>query len=273
MKKLLYYLLLLNSIVYAQIIDQEIPLSRIVDETSGLAQFEGLFWTHNDSGNEAVLYGLSANGEIVKKIPVAGAKNRDWEDIAFDGSHCYLADTGNNFGIRKKLNIHILPYPYRTGDSLGTIELSYQAQKNFIPKIKTPFDAEALVCIGESLLLFSKNNKTLTTELYVFPKKPGSYRLEKIGSLAVGALITGADYEPKSRLLAMSAYSPDKEPFLITIPNFDLRPNRQYEIRKYPLALKKAQIEGIYIENPKSIWLSSERVKKIPARLLHIQLD
>ena len=54
-------------------------------EISGLAvsrKTPGLLWAINDSGNSPMLYGLSTKGVLLKTYEVAGATNRDWEDLA-----------------------------------------------------------------------------------------------------------------------------------------------------------------------------------------------
>lgn len=89
-----------------------------LDELSGLAASHvhpGIFWGHDDGGNEAVLYAIRADGRRVASLAVAGATNVDWEDIAsFDsGGHHYLliADTGDNGGLRKQLALYVIEEP------------------------------------------------------------------------------------------------------------------------------------------------------------------
>ena len=60
-------------------------LPKMVEETSGLIFFDDLLWTHNDSGGEAVLYGMdTANGQIVRRLIFPEIKNSDWEDVALN---------------------------------------------------------------------------------------------------------------------------------------------------------------------------------------------
>jgi hypothetical protein len=74
-----------------------------VKESSGMAPASGdstLFWTHNDSGNEARLYAVDSTGRVRGRVRVRGATNTDWEAIASgpcpEGRCLYIADVGDN---------------------------------------------------------------------------------------------------------------------------------------------------------------------------------
>jgi len=56
-----------------------------IDESSGLAasrRLDGVFWTHNDSGDDPRLYAFNRQGEHLATVTVRGAIARDWEDMA-----------------------------------------------------------------------------------------------------------------------------------------------------------------------------------------------
>ncbi len=87
----------------AQLTDKNLP------EVSGLASSAsnpGLLWTHNDSGNPAIVYLVDEHLKVRLSCRLKGAKNRDWEDIAVgpgpeEGkSYLYVADIGDNSGHR-----------------------------------------------------------------------------------------------------------------------------------------------------------------------------
>lgn len=76
-----------------------------IDEASGIAvskQNPGKIWVEQDSGNPPELNAIDTNGNFVKKIPITGVTNRDWEDIALapgpeaGKNYIYLAETGDN---------------------------------------------------------------------------------------------------------------------------------------------------------------------------------
>lgn len=88
------------------------------EETSGLAvshRTPGLFWTHNDSGGEPVLFALNADGSRRGQIRVEGVTNYDWEEMAsfeLDGQAWLLAaDIGDNFARRPGCVLHLIAEP------------------------------------------------------------------------------------------------------------------------------------------------------------------
>jgi hypothetical protein len=89
-----------------------------VTESSGLAPSRirpGLFWTHNDAGNPAVLYAFSDKGEDLGAYPVQAASSTDWEDLASFtlGGKPYLliADVGDNLVQRKSYTLYLVAEP------------------------------------------------------------------------------------------------------------------------------------------------------------------
>ena len=90
MKKIILLLILFSlQKVSSQKIKKDYPLSKIIEETSGLEIIDDLFITHNDSGGEASLYYLSKKGKILYKRKIESATNRDWEDITKDKKYTW----------------------------------------------------------------------------------------------------------------------------------------------------------------------------------------
>ena len=56
------------------------------------------------------------------------------------------------------------------------------------------------------MILFSKNRKDLTSEVYIIPKEIGTYKLEEVNSISTDCLITGADYDNDLKMLALVGY-------------------------------------------------------------------
>ena len=81
-KLLLSFSLLSN----AQIQLDSILLPQKINETSGLEYYNDYLITHNDSGNAPRLYAINSEGELVLESTIHGTVNRDWEDLASDGS-------------------------------------------------------------------------------------------------------------------------------------------------------------------------------------------
>lgn len=232
-----------------------IELSKKIDETSGLASIENNFLTLNDSGGKPVLYSFNAKGDLLETHKIDGAINRDWEDIAQDSTHFYIADTGNNFATREDLTVYIVTKDFKLKDS---IRISYASQTKFKKKKKNKYDAETLIAYGDSLLIFSKNRKSQKTQLYAFPKGRGEFSLEKLHTFDVNALITGGDYDSNSKRLVLTAYLPDYTQYIFKAENFQLDQLEDIVLERYQLPLKPAQIEAVKILDNGSVWITSE---------------
>jgi hypothetical protein len=79
-----------------------------LEEASGLAASavnEGMFWTHNDSGNPAELFLVDKKLNTRLVCVFQGVENRDWEDIAVgpgpeEGkSYIYIGEIGDNLAV------------------------------------------------------------------------------------------------------------------------------------------------------------------------------
>ena len=98
---------------------------RDVPEASGLAvsrRHAGVLWTHNDSGNETVLFAVDAMGHARGRVRVP-SRTRDWEDLSagpcpsVDGAQgesrdcLYIADIGDNDAARRNVQVLRVPEP------------------------------------------------------------------------------------------------------------------------------------------------------------------
>ena len=250
-----FLLVTLNACTTNKLPEGAIELSKKIDETSGLASFENNFLTLNDSGGKPALYSFNAKGDLLETHKIDGAINRDWEDIAQDSTHFYIADTGNNFATREDLTVYIVTKDFKLKDS---IKISYASQTKFKKKKKNKYDAETLIAYGDSLLIFSKNRKSQKTQLYAFPKVGGEFSLEKLHTFDVNALITGGDYDSNSKRLVLTAYLPDYTQYIFKAENFQLDQLEDIVLERYQLPLKPAQIEAVKILDNGSVWITSE---------------
>src|SRR5688500_19864027 len=76
-------------------------IPRSIAETSGLViGQQGILWTHNDSGNDPVLYGFDRSLNLVASVNLTGTTFDDWEDLTAGScttGHClFAADIGDN---------------------------------------------------------------------------------------------------------------------------------------------------------------------------------
>jgi len=183
-------------------------------ESSGLIFWEGLLWTHNDSGGDAAIYGIdTVTGTIVRKVFLKGVKNFDWEDITQDAAYIYIGDFGNNDGARKTLFVYKIAKGGITNDKdvvfvpAQQIAFSYADQESFKKnRYAHNFDCEAFFAFEKHLYLFTKNWDDQKTRLYKLPKRLGRYYLNPEESFECGGLITGADISRSGERVALIGY-------------------------------------------------------------------
>ena len=129
-----------------------------ISESSGLVasrQYPGVLWTHNDGGNQPVLYAITQAGKSLGSYTIIGSAINDWESIAADsGGNLYLADIGDNNGKRKRVAVHRLrePNPGSSGSALieQTWRLEYPGSS---------MDAESFFVAGGNGYILSKERK------------------------------------------------------------------------------------------------------------------
>lgn len=89
-----------------------------LSEVSGLAasiRHPGILWMHDDGGNPPRLFAIDRDGDRVATFRVEGVPKTDWEDVAdfrLGGRDwLMLADTGDNGGLRRTLQLHVIEEP------------------------------------------------------------------------------------------------------------------------------------------------------------------
>ena len=187
-------------------------LSADADETSGLLRLGNELWTHNDSGDDALLYQVDlSDGDIIRTVEVVNAENVDWEDITHDDNYIYIGDIGNNDGSRTDLKIYrVARSDLAVNDEVSAEEITfyYSDQTSFEPNYhNTNFDCEALVHYQNNLYLFTKNWLDFKTNCYVLPKTIGSHEAVYQSSFDVSCLVSGATLVPSSGTLALIGYT------------------------------------------------------------------
>lgn len=277
MKKFLPILfLVLGWSLQAQIqADSIISLKSPLTESSGLLLLNGTFITHNDSGNDPVLYEIDTlTGLPSRTVYISNASNIDWEDLAVDDSHLYIGDFGNNQGTRQDLRIYkVALADYWASDTVtaDTINFSYADQTSFTPMpFQTNFDAEALISRGDSLYVFTKQWGTVGSRAYKIPKTPGTYSVHVYAALNISSgLVTGADYledyAPGINLLAVTinlASNPKIAFFLDGGGTFG--EGGMYDFFTYVFG--SIQVEGICVTND-NLYITSEIFAGQPAML------
>lgn len=201
-------------------------------EVSGIARDPrrpDLFWMHNDSGNEPVLFAVDSLGRLLATAGVTGATDRDIEDLTIGrcGSEwcVYLGDIGDNRGRRASVFVHRVPLP-RLADvpgADGTMtrlpELAATGSWEFVFP-DGPRDAEGLLVDVErgELGIVSKGREGAIVlygaRLADLERESGGVRvLARIGRLPLPIgdfftqMVTGADLSPDRSWLALRTYA------------------------------------------------------------------
>ena len=155
----------------------------------------------------------------------------------------------------------------------GKISIRYQSQTTFSREPKNEYDAEALAVVGDHLVLFSKNRKTLKSEIYSFPKVAGDYVLTPKAVIDSDALITAADYYNDKDLIALTGYNFQGDQFFYTIRNFVKNGYDKIKLERYLIPIKPAQIEAVKIIDEDEFWISSESEDNGKPRLFCFKLN
>ncbi len=210
-----------------------------LDESSGLAasrRHPGVFWSHNDSGGDSVLFAFDDAGAHKGRVHIGQALAEDWEDLAMDGSGAiWVHDGGNNNNRRRNLTVYRVPEPETLhGVTLAdrAVRFRFPDQKAFPEPGRMNFDSEAIFWDGDRLFLLSKHRSDTRTKLYRFPagiqddptwdakamlvpgKKPDPVVLELLGDFEIGGnpknhggKVSAADLSRDGRRLAVLSYN------------------------------------------------------------------
>ena len=249
-----------------------------VDETSGLINFNDRLITHNDGGDSPNLYEINiSTGDVIRTVTVTNAINIDMEDIAQDENYIYLCDVGNNSNNRKDQTIYKISktdYLAKENVTAEIITISYNEQTDFTKTNQsTNFDAEAVISVGSSLFLFTKNWGNLNTSVYKIPKVEGNYKLTKLDEYSINGLITGADYNINTNTIILTGYSNFK-PFVVKLTNFSQNNPLDGKVEKKSINVSgSAQIEGISANPDNSYFISAEGSLGLPPVLYKMKLS
>lgn len=236
-----------------------------IQETSGLNILKGKLYTFNDSGNTTELFEINKdNGEIVR-IFKTNVINTDWEALTNDGENFYIGDFGNNAGERKDLTLYKVPFDEVNSNSeralKGTsIPFFYPEQTDFTPKrLKTDFDAEAMIYLNGKIHLFTKEWASKSTTHYTLdPTISEKQEAEKTESFTTNFVVTDAAYF--DRKLYLVGYTKKTEVFLNIFNETESGIFFKEDPKRYYLgsALSIGQIEGVAADDS-GIYISGEK--------------
>ena len=198
---------------YAPVFKANLPSD--LREISGITRSSGRWWGHADSGANPEFFNLNPeNGQILQKITLQNAHNRDWEDVAADSAHLWLGDFGNNSNNRQDLGLYRVPLAkIGTSNSEAVQEndwhfvpFAYADQTDFSaqPEDSSVYDCEAAILFLGKIHLFTKSRKTYRTAHYVVNEATG--KAEKLEEFDTDGLITGASLSPDGKVVALLGY-------------------------------------------------------------------
>ncbi len=252
-------------------------------ENSGLQFTDGKLWTFEDSGNSPELYRIdTATGAILQTVLIENYKNIDWEDIAADNEFIYIGDFGNNNGTRTNLKILRIKKSdigtnFDVTISSEAILFEYADQTDFSSNSNTNFDCEAMVSIGDSLYLFTKNRGDAKTRVYALPKVVNqTFALQPLVTINVEGMITAADYDSASKTIVLLGYGGfDINPFLYEINGVQPHPFSSTSEKRTLISnnILGWQTEGLAFIDSGNIFISNEYTTFVPASLYRLSLD
>jgi hypothetical protein len=188
-----------------------VPLS-FPGEVSGMADSysrPGYIWMLEDGGRPASLITVSINGEQGPTLPVTGAENQDWEDMAIGNGpeagkkYLYIADVGDN-----SLK-HALYYIYRVEEpAAGLLQTAPADKFSFVYEDGQQHDADAiLVDLGtNNIVIITKDIPSRLFEL-VYPYSNTSTNTALSRGQLKQSLVTGAAASPDGQEILLRTYS------------------------------------------------------------------
>lgn len=198
------------------------PGSREVSGIVPSRQWPGVFWVHNDSGDETRIYPVGRDGKLFKSargvdkpgVLVGGVINSDWEAIALDASgRVIIGDVGNNSNGRRDLALHYVVEPEPTAGFSGLLKsvfVRYPEQKTW-PAAKDDFnyDCEGIFTKGDTVYFVTKRRSDSLTRLYRLdaPKLGEVNVLTAVADFDVRGRATGADASPDGKRLVVLTYT------------------------------------------------------------------
>ncbi|MEJ7770001.1 MAG: hypothetical protein WKF89_19430, partial [Chitinophagaceae bacterium] len=183
-----------------------------VDEASGIADSwvnPGFLWVEQDSGNPPELTLIGYDGKFRKKIPVWGALNRDWEDMALARGplagvrYIYLADVGDNNLQYENYYIYRFPEPEVSVDTV----FSWDKITFRYPDGSHNAEAVFVDDVSRDIFIITKNDAKARLFKLSYPQRLDAPNMASlVGELEFGQAVSAA-MSPDSREVIVKTYS------------------------------------------------------------------
>ena len=199
-----------------------------IGESSGLAasrRSPGLLWTHNDSGDEPLVFCLDLQARRCGQWRVGGAEAFDWEGMAAGPGpragepYLYLGDIGDNIDQRSEIVVYRIPEPAASGAPVAIgapPATTAPAEALRLRYPDGPRNAEALLVhpgTGD-VYVVSKDAESAAVYKAAAPLEPSRPKtLVRVGSIGLGTgtpalgTVTGGDISPDGSRVALSTYA------------------------------------------------------------------
>jgi len=191
-----------------------------ITELSGIVSSRrenGVWWVNNDSGDSARLFAVGNNGRSLGEFHLAGATATDWEDIGIGRgpkagvSYLYAADIGDNAEARPSVQVYRVAEPAvdpaktasapKTLNGVAALTLTYP---------DGPHNAEAFFVDPKTGRLYIVSKELGAAGVYRAPAAlaaGSTTKLQRVGTVNVGPLVTAADITPLGDAIALRTYT------------------------------------------------------------------
>ena len=189
-----------------------------INEASGIVmsrQNPNVFWTHNDSGDEARLYAFDLQGSHLGVYNIDGIDNRDWEDIAVgpgpndNETYIYIGDIGDNSAQHDLKFIYRIPEPSVDSNQAAVDTSITGAETITFQYPDGNRDAETLMVdpLTKDLYIVSKRENQVRVYLAPYPQSTTqTIILEQVATLNL-TLTVGGDISPSGLEILIKTYS------------------------------------------------------------------
>ena len=258
--------------------------------TSALLYWNGGLWTSNDHGSLALHRLDTLTGETLQTVG-CDTSFSDMEEVAQDSDYFYFGDFGNNHEqLRNDLRILRLRKSNLTQglcqfDTIAFTYSGYDPSGEGAGRLpSTDYDCEAMVAVGDSLYLFTKQWTSQQTTCFALPKEPGAYTALPRFSIDVEGMVTGACHfltstsDGTKQVLALCGYSLLLSPFVYLLYDFEGTDFNNGQQLSLPLNNPiGTQTEAIASADGLHYWLTNESFDHFgisqPAQLLSLDLS
>lgn len=199
-----------------------------ITESSGLvasAQHPGVYWTHNDSGDQPRVFAVGADGETKAVLTLQGVTPRDWEAVSIGKDEAgrpalFIGDIGDNLkGKWAEAWIYRIPEPAELKDA------TVKPVKYRLTYDNGPRDAEAMLVDPRTnkIYIASKENQGSLYEQPATLSTTGLNVFKRVGSAP--STVTDGAFSPdgtrfvlRGYIVAMMFSAPGKEVDSVYVP-------------------------------------------------------